>query len=169
MSSNNEYSFHKLFTDFHLWYHNPNDNGWSIENYTKLIEINTIEDYWYYTGFINDKMVCFGMLFLMKNNIQPIWEDTHNINGGYISIKLSREKTMEKWKNILIHFVSGNLTDNINGISISPKKHFNIIKIWFNEEIDIETYKFPETLCIEDKPVIFRAHKNNIQKNINSN
>ena len=41
----------------------------------------------------------------------------------------------------------------------------NVVKFYdTNEEIDIETYKFPETLDIEDKPVIFRNHKNNIQK-----
>lgn len=160
----NKPEFHKLKDNFCLWYHNPNDNGWALENYTKLIEIKTIEEYWYYIGFIDDKLICFSMLFLMKNNIKPLWEDTPNINGGYISIKLSRDKTIEKWRLFCDYFVSGNYSEDINGISITPKKNFNIIKIWFNKEIDASQYKFPEELDIANKSFMFRNHKNNIEK-----
>jgi translation initiation factor 4E len=164
MESKNKYEFHKLDDKFSLWYHNPNDSGWELKNYTKLVDIKTAEEYWYYTGLINDKIVCFGMLFLMKNDVNPLWEDEANIGGGYISIKLPRDKTIEKWGLITNYFVSGNMDNNINGISITPKKNFNIIKIWFREQIDVNNYTFPDELNICDKSFMFRSHLNNIEK-----
>ena len=161
------YKFNKLNNNFSLWYHNPSNNGWELKDYIKLIEFNSVEEYWYYNGFIDDKLICFGMLFLMKDDIKPLWEDEHNINGGYISIKLNREQMLEKWKLLLNYFVSGNLTENINGISITPKKNFNIIKIWFKDEVDVNTYKFNTELDINENTFLFRNHKNNIQKMTN--
>lgn len=159
-----EYKFHKLNSNFCLWYHNPNEHGWELEDYTKLIKFNTVEEYWYYLGFLDDKIICYSMLFLMKNDIKPIWEDESNINGGYISIKLTRDKTIEQWKKLCDNFVSGNYTDEINGISITTKKNFNIIKIWFPNIIEASDYKFPENLGINDNSFIFRNHKNNLNK-----
>jgi len=168
MESSNYYKVHKLEHKFSWWYHNPNDSGWELENYTKLTDIRTAEEYWYYTGLISDKIICFGMLFLMKNDINPLWEDKANINGGYISIKLPRDKTLEKWGLLTNCFASGNMSkdnsNNINGISITPKKNFNIIKIWFSEQIDVTTYTFPDELGINDKSFMFRSHLNNIEK-----
>ena len=159
-----QYKFNKLNSIFTLWYHNPNDNGWELKDYMKLISFDTIEEYWYYTGFMNEKFACFSMLFLMKDNINPLWEDKQNIDGGYISIKLPRENTINQWNLLMQYFVSGNLTNNINGISITNKKNFNIIKIWFSEEIEVDNYKFPEEIGINDRTFLFRNHKNNIQK-----
>ena len=35
-----------------IWYHHVNDNNWLEENYTKLYEIETIEDFWKINGTI---------------------------------------------------------------------------------------------------------------------
>ena len=66
----------------------------------------------------------------MKNIIQVPLKDIKNI-----------------WFKLLIDIISENIHkdslkyDLINGISIAPKKEFNIIKIWFKEDIkNIEKY-----------------------------
>ena len=70
----------------------------------------------------------------MKNDIKPLWEDKLNIERGYISIKLNKDKSKEKWDALLDYFTSDNIynnsesTDNINGISITPKKILILLK-----------------------------------------
>ena len=75
-----------------------------------------------------------------------------------------KDKSFENWNRISVYLLSNNLTENINGISISPKKNFNIIKFWFNEKIDYKTYKFPEKLNINNMNYLFKMHKMNIEK-----
>ena len=84
-----------------------------------------------------------GMFFLMRKiddntYINPLWEDTYNREGGFWSFKLNKEKAIEVWNILCDYLVSENITKSkensliINGISISPKRNFCIIKIWNN-------------------------------------
>ena len=41
------YKFNNLNNKFSLWYHNPSNNGWKLKDYIKLIEFNSVEEYWY--------------------------------------------------------------------------------------------------------------------------
>ena len=74
------------------------------------------------------------MLFLMKNNIKPLWEDNENINGGSFSYKLSNKIVISIWKELSFLLIGETLIKNnsnqVNGITISQKKNFCIIKIW---------------------------------------
>ena len=154
----------KLFSHFCLWYHNPNNKNWDLSSYTNIVEFNSIQEYWIYNELFNYDVIINGMFFLMKKDIKPMWEDIKNIEGGCISLKLTRDGSFDLWNKLSIYLLSNNLTSNINGISISPKKNFNIIKIWFNEKIDYKTYKFPEELKINEMNYLFRIHKMNIEK-----
>ena len=60
-------------------------------------------------------------------------------------------------------------SDAITGISISPKNTFNIIKIWFNKEIDMEDYILPDEFKLENNLILFRVHKVNIEKDKDKN
>ena len=76
------------------------------------------------------------MLFLMREGIKPIWEDTRNRDGGCFSYKVANKLVTQTWKQLSYSLVGETLTNdlklrpNINGITISPKKNFCIIKIW---------------------------------------
>ena len=75
------------------------------------------------------------MLFIMKNNIQPIWEDNNNKNGGCFSYKIQNENVVTVWKHLSYKLIGNSLLkpsieDTISGITISPKRNFCIIKIW---------------------------------------
>lgn len=158
------YKLHKLENKYILWYHNPNINDWSLSSYKTIMEYVYIEDYLYHNNKFDKNIINTGMFFIMKKNINPTWEDKQNIEGGCISIKILRDESFELWKRITIHLLSNNLNENVNGISISPKKNFNIIKIWISEEIDIKKYKLPDSLNINNKNLLFRVHKTNIEK-----
>ena len=75
------------------------------------------------------------MYFLMKNNINPIYEDKNNINGGYWSIKVNSSDIYKTWLYICMDLISNNMDNKniINGLSICNKRKFYIIKIWMKD------------------------------------
>ena len=159
-----EYEFTSLSNNLVLWNHNINDQNWDLDSYKQIANYKTVEDFWMYSNELTSKLINYGMFFLMKEGIMPTWEDTQNIEGGCISIKLSLMEAVELWKKISVYLVSNSFDDKINGISISPKRNFNIIKIWVKEEIDMNTYQLPDEFNLNNKIVLFRVHKTNIEK-----
>ena len=76
---------HKLDQTFTLWFHNPNDVNWDISSYHEILNFSTVEEFWTLFNLISSNLVENGMLFLMKEDINPIWEDEHNINDPEFS------------------------------------------------------------------------------------
>ena len=155
---------HKLLNKYTLWFHNPNDTNWQIDSYHKIITFTTIEEFWTITNYLKSDLIEKGMFFLMKEDIEPIWEDLNNITGGCISFKIDNMDSQNVWIDLMVHLISNNLDIGINGISISPKKKFNIVKIWTNSIVDIDNYTFPDSLSICKSPALFNANEDNVQK-----
>ena len=124
---------HLLNTKWILWFHNPLDNNWNIDSYINIATITSIEDFWGIYNNIDSKIIENGMLFLMRDKIEPLWEHTENINGGSWSFKIPKENIKSIWDEISINLCIENVSNNdkniINGISISPKKKFSILKM----------------------------------------
>jgi len=65
----------------------------------------------------------------MKEDIQPLWEEPKNRDGGSFSFKIHNKDIEFVWRQILYHMVGGDLVENkeilhhLNGISVSPKKN----------------------------------------------
>jgi translation initiation factor 4E len=124
-----------------LWYHDIKNTEWTLESYIRIAEFNTIEDFWKLYLNIKPDLITNGMFFLMRDAILPIWEDKNNINGGYWSFKISINHIHNAWNEISIALIGENILKDktniytINGISISPKKNFCIIKIWNSDTL----------------------------------
>ena len=73
----------------------------------------------------------------MKKDIFPTWEDPKNRLGGCISFKYNNN-ILKEWMKIILLLITENLSDDnineINGLSISPKKEFNIVKVWIKDD-----------------------------------
>ena len=109
----------------------------------------------------------------MKDSILPLWESEDNINGGCFSYKISNTNIVNIFKILLYKIIGNTLSNdentlnNINGISISPKKNFCIIKIWMrNKNIianhDYSSNKDPFNIHtifnIEEQLCVFKDH-----------
>ena len=127
---------HNLSDAWILWAHLPHDTDWSLKSYMKIYEFNTVEQAITITETLPPVLVTNCMLFLMRKGINPIWEDERNRNGGCFSYKIPNKDVPDAWKQLSYSLVGETMSDNkkllphINGITISPKKNFCIIKVW---------------------------------------
>lgn len=127
---------YNLKEQWKIWYHSINDNKWTKGSYKEIFTINNLFDYQYVIDNFKQEHYQNGMFFIMKNDIFPNWEDPSNRMGGCISFKVPSKNILTEWKLLLLYCISGNIltNDQLNGISISPKKEFNIIKIWIKDD-----------------------------------
>ena len=124
-----------------LWYHSLKNKSWDNNSYVKVIEIKSLLDYKLLEDIMRMNHLQNGMFFLMKNDIFPTWEDPKNRMGGCISFKYDNN-ILNEWLKILLLCITEELSDynkEINGLSISPKKEFNILKVWIKD--DSKDYK----------------------------
>ena len=147
-----------------MWAHLPHDTDWTIESYKKIITLNSLQQSIEFFNLFPDLLIKNCMLFLMREGIQPIWEDSRNISGGCFSYKVNNKNVLTCWKNLCCLLLGETLTKNeisnhINGITISPKKNFCIIKIWLdtceysNPEIISELCELPNYGCLFKKHI----------------
>jgi hypothetical protein len=133
-----------LKNEWVLWYHSINDTKWDKQSYKKLFSLNDLYDVNLILDTFKQNHYQNGMFFLMKDNIFPNWEDPSNRLGGCLSFKVSSKKVIKEWYSIFLKCILEELltseNNKINGISISPKKEFNIIKVWFSEQLDYKKY-----------------------------
>tara|TARA_Y100000389_G_scaffold188065_3_gene210149 strand:- start:12284 stop:12772 length:489 start_codon:yes stop_codon:yes gene_type:complete len=128
----------KLNSKWTLWAHLPHDTDWSLKSYIKIMNIESVDETVALYKNIPDNMIKNCMLFMMRDGINPTWEDDKNKNGGCFSYKIPNKCVIDVWKSTS-YMVTGETISNeqmvsldVNGISISPKKNFCIVKIWFS-------------------------------------
>lgn len=120
-----------------LFYHLPQDKNWDKSSYVNIFEeINSVEKLTAVNEYLPDDIVKYCMLFVMRVGISPMWEDVLNRHGGCFSYKVTNKMVPMVWKHLFYLLCTESLTVNkshmqsINGITISPKRNFCIIKIW---------------------------------------
>lgn len=129
-------SFHVLQNKWTLWGHLPHDTEWDITSYKKICTISSVEEMIAITNSLPPALVRTCMLFLMKEGINPMWEDPNNRMGGCFSYKIHNKNVYDVWMNMSYLLGGETLSNNdgfinsITGITISPKKNFCILKLW---------------------------------------
>jgi hypothetical protein len=151
---------------WNLYYHLPDNKKWDLSSYTIIMgDIQLAEEVIALNGTIPDQVIKSTMLFLMRSGITPMWEDPKNRTGGCFSYRILNKQVPEIWRILMFLCCGETLASNsklhhhINGITISPKKNFCIIKIW----LDTTAYQDPIFIKqIENLPVqgcLFKKHE----------
>jgi len=156
---------YKLNTNWCLWYHSINDNSWTNNSYKLIYTIRNLYDIKLLNDIILTHHLQNGMFFIMREGIFPTWEDPDNREGCCISFKIPGSLLKQKWDFILNRVVTEDLLNQrdryneLNGLSISPKKEFNIIKLWLrnNNENYTEFIKEYPPFYIKNKS-IYKKH-----------
>lgn len=154
-----------------LWYHDPLNTNWDISSYKEISVIDSIDSFWQSYTFIENNIVENSMFFLMRKGINPLWEDKSNVTGGCWSFKIQKGNIIEYWTELSIFLLNEDLIINnknksktnnsniINGLSISPKKTFCIIKIWNNNSSISNIELLNKSMKIPFDSCIYKKHK----------
>ena len=147
-----------------LYFHDPMDDNWSRTGYKKMFSLSSVSEFWMMFVEISS---CLhdGMFFIMRDHIFPKWNDEENKNGGFLSIKILKEKMPSFCEKLLLNLVNESLlipeyrekSDQINGVSFSPKKNFCIVKIWL-KSLDLQD---PSRFNIDEEyhgTILFKAN-----------
>ena len=163
MELENNLQLHPLYDNWTLWAHLPHDTNWDLSSYIQIFTIESLEQSVAILEYLPETMIKNCMLFIMRKGIEPIWEDIKNKEGGCFSYKIPNKSIKEVWKNLSYSIMSENLiTDDniqlsINGITISPKKNFCIIKIWL-KDCNITNPDLFNKLCGINLTCLFKKH-----------
>lgn len=130
----------QLNDNWNMYYHLPDDKQWDLNSYKYIAEnVSTLNELIAINEKIPEKIVKHCMLFVMRKGITPMWEDKNNRHGGCFSFKVINKQVYEVWK-ILSYSLCGETlckdsskSHLLNGITISPKKNFCIVKIWLKD------------------------------------
>ena len=135
-TANSLESFHKLSDKWTLWAHLPHNTDWSLKSYIPIYTFSTIEETIAITESLPEPLVENCMLFMMREGINPMWEDPRNRNGGCFSYKVLNKNVAKAWSELTYRIIGNSISNSaafvksVTGITISPKKNFCIIKIW---------------------------------------
>jgi hypothetical protein len=157
---------YKLNGPWDLWYHSIEDNNWSNGSYKFLYKIKNLCDIKFLKDNIQQNYLQNGMFFIMREDIFPTWEDPDNREGCSVSFKIPASKLHKEWNNFLEKVLTEDILkdqskiDDINGISISPKREFNILKLWLRN--NVEDY----TDFIKEYPVYIVKEKSITKKHL---
>lgn len=146
-----------------LWYHDPNNSDYSLESYIKILTFNTATEFWSVVEAISSEAWNSGMFFLMREGIRPLWDAPENDKGGAWSKKVDASETQSIFLDCMVHVLAGKLlknnNDTIAGVTLSPKGHFHIIKIWNTTTTVSDRRLFSPTLKMKlGDDIAYKAH-----------
>lgn len=131
---------HMLNDKWTFYNHLPSEKDWTMSGYTVLCkDMDTVEHVLKLRESLPEKMIKYSMLFMMRSHITPLWEDKYNCKGGCFSYKVFNKHVDQVWKDMMCLLCGETLVQDkhdtcfVNGITISPKKNFCIIKVWISD------------------------------------
>jgi hypothetical protein len=155
---------HPLQSEWNYFLHLHDNKDWSLKSYIKMASVNTVQHAILLNDEIHYDLIKKSMMFLMKTGINPMWEDEHNKHGGCFSFKVPNKDIEQVWKRVYFHLIGCNLTKDIeiykhiNGITLSPKKKFCILKVWMNTCQYKDTDIFNKIDNLDFQGCLFKKH-----------
>jgi hypothetical protein len=157
---------YELNDKWNLYYHLPDDKNWDASSYTTILgDIQFAEEVMAINKFMPEQVIMRCMLFLMRKGIAPMWEDPKNRVGGCFSYRILNKQVAEVWRILLMLTCGETLTTNlahskhINGITISPKKNFCIVKIWLDTTAFQDPAFIKQIVNLPIQGCLFKRHE----------
>ena len=130
-----------------LYWHSSEGRDWSLPSFKSFGKMTTWREFYTVAQSLGIDSLSDGMFFLMRDPIPPLWENHQNVYGGAYSFRILKRDAGEAFLTYataaMIRTVMNDEGNIINGLSISPKKTHNIIKVWNTDSV---TYNKPGDL-----------------------
>ena len=134
---------------------NNNTSTFYCQNLIKIYKITTIELFWQvFNNIPKIKNLPYRATYhLMRNDIQPKWEDEYNVNGGIWKFKCHKKVIEKSWLELAMATVGEQFhqIDDICGISVSQRGKINPLQIWTRNAKKSENEKFMLPELVEEK------------------
>ncbi len=91
---------HKLSSKWTIYAHLPHDTDWTLASYKTLFTSDKMEEFITVSESLPDQLISNCMLFIMREGINPVWEDPKNRGGGCFSYKVNNKNVYECWKKL---------------------------------------------------------------------
>jgi hypothetical protein len=150
----------RLPSSWQLWAHLPHDTDWSMTSYTPVMKLSHAEEIVALTHALPEKLVTNCMLFFMREDVLPTWEDPKNREGGCFSYKVPNKAVAETWKELWMLLAGesiGDMASDVTGLSVSPKKGFCVMKIWMTNSKHQNPLKIMSK-TLKPQGCIFKRH-----------
>jgi hypothetical protein len=146
-----------------LWYHDPNNNDYSLASYIKISTVSTIAEFWTLIDGIPQEAWDAGMFFFMRDGYRPLWDAPENSKGGAWSKKVDASETHTVFVDCMVHCIANSFLtkykEAVVGVTLSPKGQFHIIKIWNTTTAVSDRRLFSPSLLIKNTDdIAFKAH-----------
>ncbi|CAK68731.1 unnamed protein product (macronuclear) [Paramecium tetraurelia] len=106
------------------------------DNLYKVCNFETAESFWmYYQWIAKPSTIPEGcQILLFQEEIQPMWEDKANQNGGRFVFRC-KNNVDRVWENILLSYIGNQCTCNefICGVVVNQKRSFTQVSIWVKD------------------------------------
>ena len=150
----------KFDNHYQTYAHFNGDKNWRYANYLPISRLESWKDIAGFFNSLDKRNTKYTMndfdIFVMKNNISPMWEDEQNKDGSIMSIKLaSNEEAFKLFKFLLINISNSSLLkytekthNKTNGITFSTKfvesanLQSYIVKVWFKDNFCGNNYNY---------------------------
>jgi hypothetical protein len=116
-----------------LYFHSPEETKWTLTTFSSVCTFKTWRDFWNLLDVLKTESLSEGAFFIMRDPLPPLWEHHQNIRGGCYSFRCQKKDAADVYINYIIASMLQKLAhkDNVvNGLSISLKRGFNVIKVW---------------------------------------
>jgi len=90
-----------------------------------------------------DKLTIKSSLHMMVQDVKPLWEDSKNELGGFWSLRVKKEDSVEVWRELVLAAVGEQFApvleegDDINGVTVSIRPACDIVQLWNRLTSDI--------------------------------
>jgi hypothetical protein len=121
----------QLHSPWTLWYHDTKSRDWSLAGYQRLFEFKSVQDFWIAYNNLSD--LPNSMYYLMRGDFPPLWDAPETIDGGAWTFKVDKRDLPKFWRDLSCLCVGETICDdseNIIGLSISPKIRFVTVRVW---------------------------------------
>lgn len=146
-----------------LYFHDPRDTDWTHRSYRLLGTISRAAEFWGLQAALRG-MWSKGIFFLMREHVFPSWDDPENRSGGAVSIKVSNEELDAVWVAVCEGMLTETMIDRercsnvVNGVSLSPKNHFCVMKIWLRDCTDVPKGADFTVPALRQSTLIFKSN-----------
>ena len=132
LSATTDWAFpYKLASSWTVWYDKKEkkDFGNAMK---QIYGFSSVKEFWGLVNHLNlERMPSGANLRIFKSEIQPVWEDPQNRDGGnWIIVPKPREMALTVFRELLLSIIGGDLDRCVNGIVLSVKTKDIILQLW---------------------------------------